>query len=144
MRNLGKAVGDNDLVLTLHATSHTNAIVTVEGIYTESGSSSEGTLWTQTFNVPADGLGSIIIPHQVAYLEGPDMRTNLVWLNKGIQVTTSEDTPITLYTSNTNKYSYDASVIYPVKSLYKEYVIQTYPTDDQATEFAIVSAEDNN
>lgn len=144
MRNWGKAVGDNDLVLTLYATAHEKTTVTVEGIYTDSGDKTGGSAWSDSFEVPADGVGSIIIPHQVAYLEGPDMRTNLEWLNKGIHVTSSNNVPIVLYASNTDKKSYDAIIVYPVNATNKEYVILTYPTDEQATEFAIVSSENNN
>ena len=39
--------------------------------------------------------------------------------------------------------SRDASLIIPTEFLGKEYIVQTYPIDDKATEFAIVATEDN-
>ena len=39
--------------------------------------------------------------------------------------------------------SRDASLIIPTEFLGKEYIVQTYPIDDKATEFAIVATENN-
>lgn len=113
LNNWGKHVGATDLILTLYATSHYAAEVTVEGIYTDPVTKNSQP-WTQTFNVPKDGVGTLVIPTQVAYLEMPNMDMDEEWKNKGLHVSTSAETPITLYTTNTNGNSYEAILVYPV------------------------------
>ena len=141
MDNYGKHVQDEDLSLSIYATARQNAIVTVTGIFTDPVSHNS-TSWSKQFTVHANSIDSIFIPNEVAYLQESNQTTNFEWLNKGIHVTSTA--PISLYSHNANVNSYDASLILPVEGLYKEYVIQTYSTDIQSTEFAIVSTSDYN
>ena len=133
MHNYGKGDSDGvkDLVLTLYATSHYNTKVYVQGVH------ADGNTYNATFNVEANKMSFLVIPNDVAYVDNIGTA-----LNKGLKVTS--DNLITLYSSSTNGSSYDASLIYPVDAYFKEYVIQTYPEDEQSTEFAIVSTADNN
>ena len=140
MKNLGKEIKDEDFFISLYATAHEEAEVTVTGIFTPL-SGGIPYPWSQTFIVPSDGMNNIIIPHEVGYMEIGG-KTSADVQQKGIMVTS--DKPIALYSSNSNINSYDATTIYPIKALYKEYVMQTYSQDKQATEFAIVSAKNNN
>ena len=141
MQNYGKNVGAEDLVLTLYATSHYDTYVTVDGIWTDEEDASISYPWDTTFFVSRNSYGSVIIPSQVAYLDKPKSE-NAENLNKGIRVIS--DNYITLYSSSTNTNSYDATIVYPSTTYHREYVIQTYPTDNQSNEFAIVSVADNN
>ena len=140
MKNLGKEIKDQDFFISLYATAHEEAKVTVTGIFTPLNGGNPYP-WSRTFIVPADGMNNIIIPHEVGYMEIGGKTSNDVQ-KKGIMVTS--DKPIALYSSNSNINSYDATTIYPIKALYKEYVMQTYSQDKQATEFALVSARNNN
>ena len=140
MRNYGKPVGDKDLVLTIYATSRYDTKVYVEGKWTDIGSD-VSLDWDTTFTVHANSYASANIPSQVAYLAEPK-NTSAEYLNKGLKITS--DKVITLYSSNSNSDSYDASLIYPVEMYSKEYVIQTFSSDNQATQLAVISSQDNN
>ena len=139
MRNYSKEVGEQDLVLTLYATARQTTNVTIRGIWTDLGSSNSHP-YRKTFTVHAGGMDSIFIPSQVAYLSLPDQTADLQWLNKGLII--ESDYPISLYSHSANNKSYDASLILPIEGVYKEYVIQTYTTDAQSTEFSVVALED--
>ncbi len=141
MVNYGKNVGDEDLSLSIYATARENTEVTVEGTWTDHVSG-ESKPWKKTFNVRKEKIDSLQIPSQVAYLQLSNQTENPEWLNKGIKVTSNH--PISLYSHNANVGSYDATLILPTEGLYKEYIIQTFSRDAQGTEFAIVSAKDNN
>lgn len=143
MRNNGRTVTDTkDVFLNLYATSKQDTKVTVTGWETQAGDMLGGKPWTQTYTVNKDQMIRIPIPLNVGYLEGVDRRTNKEWLHKGLIVTA--DNPITLYASNSNLNSYDASKIYPREALNREYVIQTFSADRSGNEFAIVSTANNN
>ena len=141
MDNYGKHVQDEDLSLTIYATARNSANVVVSGTWTDPITHTS-TSWSKSFIVHEGGVDSIFIPNQVAYLQESNQTTNAEWLNKGIKITS--DKPISLYSHNANVDSYDASLILPTQGLNKEYVIQTFSVDNQATEFAIVSASANN
>ena len=140
MKNYGKEIKDDDIFISIYATAHTDAVVTVKGIFTPLDGSSPY-LWEESFPVQADSVNSIIIPPEVGYMEVGGKTSDDVQA-KGITVTS--DKPISLYSSNSNGVSYDAAIIYPIDALYKEYVMQTYSKDEQATEFGLVSSTDNN
>jgi len=143
MRNNGRTVTDTkDVFLNLYATSKQDTKVTVTGWETQVGDVQGGKPWTQTYTVNKDQMIRIPVPLNVGYLEGVDRRTSKEWLHKGLIVTA--DAPITLYASNSNLNSYDASKIYPKEALNREYVIQTFSADRSGNEFAIVSTADNN
>ncbi len=140
MKNYGKEIKDKDFYISIYATAHEGANVTVSGKFTPLDGSAP-THWDSTFYVWPDSVNDIIIPHEVGYMEIGGKTSADVQM-KGLAVTS--DNRIALYSSNSNKSSYDAVTIYPIQALYKEYVIQTYAQDQQATEFAIVSTTDNN
>ena len=135
MKNYGKEVKDNDIVLILYATSHYDANITVTGWRTPLGGTSS-TSWQKNFHVEKDKYAYITIPNEVAYMDQYGKAL------KGLKVTS--DKKITLYTCSSNRSSYDATMVYPVEANNKEYLLQTYEIDNQSTEFAIVSTEDNN
>lgn len=139
----GKFAEHTDFYLSLYATSTEGATVVVEGWQTQFGDKKGGTKWTKQFTVPANGIGKMVIPHNVGYLQTSD-ENDKEWLHKGLIV--KSDKPITLYSSSSyaTVASYDATRIYPIESLNREYVVQTFSGDDQATEFAIVSTKDDN
>ena len=68
MKNLGKEIKDEDFFISLYATAHEEAEVTVTGIFTPL-SGGIPYPWSQTFIVPSDGMNNIIIPHEVGYME---------------------------------------------------------------------------
>ena len=141
MDNYGKHVQDHDLSLSIYATARKASTVIVTGTWTDP-ITHISTPWSKSFSVSAGGVDSIFIPNQVAYLQESNQTSNTEWLNKGLKITS--DNPISLYTHNSNVNSYDASLILPTQGLNKEYVIQTFSVDNQATEFAIVSTKNNN
>ena len=55
----------------------------------------------------------------------------------------TSDVPISLYASNYNNQSYGAFNVLPVEALSKEYVIQTYKSDTEENQFAIIATQDN-
>jgi hypothetical protein len=139
MRNAGKGKFDTDLFLRLFASARQDADVYV---YFNSDTISNPT-WTNSsvkhFHIDAgemEGLSNDdAIPNALAYLEDSTDRY------KGVYVHST--TPITLYALNYFQDSYDATIVYPITALYKEYVIQTYKKDHSATEFVLIGTEDN-
>ena len=141
MRNRGSDENDSDLELYLFATSRSNATVTI---------SNPNTQYEKTFTVYAGQRSSRIkIDNLQAYIATPEQVEN-----KGLRITS--DYPISLYAINYVQGSQDATYLYPTKGYtntnyanefanftYKEYVIQTFNTDETATEFAIIATEDN-
>lgn len=141
MRNRGSDENDTDLELYLFATSRSNATVTI---------SNPNTSYKDTFTVKAGQRSTRIkIDNLQAYIATPAQPEN-----KGLKVTS--DYPISLYAINYVQGSQDATYLYPTKgysnndSIHsftgfsnKQYVIQTFNTDETATEFAIVATEDN-
>ena len=55
----------------------------------------------------------------------------------------TSNTNISLYASNYNNQSYGAFNVLPIEALSKEYIIQTYGSDVEATQFAIIATQDN-
>ena len=136
----GQQISSTDLDLMLYATSQDSANITVSGIYTYTGDKGSKD-WKKEMHILKGGKDSIMIPPQVAYLEQSNSNTD-EFKNKGLRVIS--DKPISLYAINANTNSYDGTLIYPSTYLGTEYIIQTYHNDDQSTEFAIVSTQDNN
>ena len=62
-------------------------------------------------------------------------------MDRGLIITSNAD--ISLYASNHNVESYDATNVLPIEALSKEYIIQTFSGDRQATEFAVVATKNN-
>ena len=135
MKNYGKEVKDDDIVLILYATSRYDANITVTGWRTPLNGTSS-TAWQKTFHVEKDKYAYITIPNEVAYMDQYGKAL------KGLKVTS--DKKITLYSCSSHRSSYDATMVYPVEANNKEYLLQTYEIDNESTEFAIVSTEDNN
>ena len=138
MRNAGKGKYDNDLFLRLFASARQDADVWV--CY---NADTTKMYWQVTdsilFHIPAgkqEGLSNEkAVPNVLAYIE--DINDKY----KGIYIHSS--TPISLYALNYFQDSYDATLVYPVSALYREYVVQTYKKDHSATEFVIVATENN-
>lgn len=144
MPNWGKPAESTDYNLCIYAISAENATVTVEGWDTPiNDNTTGGKPWKQQFNVTAGGIGHLIIPHTVGYMQKSD-ETNKEWLHKGVIV--KSDKPITLYSSSSYGAapSFDGTRILPIENLNREYVVQTHEYDVNAMAFAIVSTMDDN
>ena len=141
MRNRGSDENDTDLELYLFATSRSAATVTI---------SNPNTSYRDTFTVSAGQRSTKIkIENLQAYIATPGQVEN-----KGLQITA--DQPISLYAINYVQGSQDATYLYPSKGyttndtiheftrfVNRHYIVQTFNTDETATEFAIVATEDN-
>lgn len=128
--NNGRKTESTDFYLSLYATSQEAATVTVYTIR-QGKEQSIGSI-----QVPQNGIGEFRVPHDAGYLE-----TAYEKGNRGLYV--RSDKPVTLYSSNSSQSSYDATKIYPIEALNREYVVQTFK-EDKANEFAIVSTANNN
>ena len=129
MMNTGGQGNDNVLKFYLYASTRSNKTVTITVTNPNTG-------FKNTFSCTKDEVGKIEIPNIEGYLDTEDEK-----LSRGLKVTSSE--PISLYASNHNNESYDATNILPIDALSREYVVQTYSYDRQATEFAIVATKDD-
>ena len=136
MRNAGKGKFDTDLFLRLFASARKDA-----DVYVYYNNDTTTTYWSSSgqryFHVDAGTMNGLsnteAIPNDFAYLEDNTDRY------KGIYVHSTS--PITLYALNYFQDSYDASIVYPLTALYKEYVIQTYKKDHSASEFVLIGTK---
>ncbi|MBQ8722392.1 MAG: hypothetical protein IJY67_09680, partial [Paludibacteraceae bacterium] len=128
MMNAGGHGNDNVLQFYLYASTRSDkANIVVENPTTG---------YKKEFNCTKNEVGKIEIPNIHGYLD-----TENEVLPRGLKVTS--DVPISLYASNHNHESYDATNVLPIEALSTEYIIQTYSFDRQATEFALVATADN-
>ena len=127
-----KTEDEQNMSLYLHATARQNTTVTI--------TNPNDLNWSMSFNINASngrGRGSSgKIPNTQAYLEQQD-----TIYNRGLIVRSNH--PISLYATNYKPAFYDGTNILPYSALYKEYVVQTFMTDQNATEFAIIATENN-
>ncbi len=125
---------DNDgISLSLIASAREATTVTVKNPRTG---------WKTTFNISANGMAEKTIPAEQALYDFTSFSNTSEFdktYDKGIIVTSTK--PITLYSSNYMKYSYDASIVFPTTSLGYNYIVQTYT--GSTPEIAIIATEDN-
>lgn len=126
MPNAGSKVDDKSLSLQLHATTG----------YDEAKVSVKLASKTYNFVVHKGEVHSFTIPESYkkdAYiLEEQDN-------NQACGVHVTSNYPISLYASNYGSSSYDATMVLPTPTLGREYIVQTFAPDRNATEFAIVA-----
>ena len=115
------------LRLTLIISSRENATVTVLNPHTG---------WSQSVYVSANQIKELEIPHVQAY-------TNNVGRieKRGLKITSTS--PISLYASNYDDASYDASIVLPTTALGLDYILQIYENELAAKELAIVATTNN-
>ena len=134
MKNAGTEMDDKSLALQLRiATVSEDANVTVEYKYNSSSSS----VYRETFLVKKDSIYTYTVPEnrrQYAYALDEQKAGY-----RSVRVVSDKD--ISVYACNYGKSSYDATMVLPIETLGKEYVIQTFSKDRYATEFAIVATD---
>ncbi len=115
------------LRLTLIISSRENATVTVLNPHTG---------WSQSVYVSANQIKELEVPHVQAY-------TNNVGRieKRGLKITSTS--PISLYASNYDDASYDASIVLPTTALGLDYILQIYENELAAKELAIVATTNN-
>ena len=115
------------LRLTLIISSRENATVTV--LNPQTG-------WSQSVYVSANQIKELEVPHVQAY-------TNHVGRieKRGLKITSTS--PISLYASNYDDASYDASIVLPTTALGLDYILQIYENELAAKELAIVATSNN-
>ena len=80
--------------------------------------------WSQTYNVPANGLVDIVIPQdQIAQVYSTTSEPAIPE-NKGLLITATDT--ISLFIANEATNSFDASFVLPTSSLLDEYMVQNY------------------
>ena len=128
MRNRGVSTQDQaNATMFLYATAFKATTIKIEN---------PNTGWSKSFSLAAGfQSNAIAIPITECY---PGDTTGIY--NTGLKVSSTH--PISLYATNHNSGSYDGTNIYPVTGLEKEHVVQTYMTDQDVTQFAIVPAYD--
>ena len=93
------------------------------------------TSYTQSLIVNPGNQDFVKIPLSEAYMQESDDRF------RGIHITS--DANISVYITNHKQGFFDGTNVLPTPALLKEYVIQTYMADIDATEFAIVATKNN-
>ena len=119
--------GSPTMKLTLIVSSRENATVTV--LNPQTG-------WSQSLYVSANQIKELEVPHVQAY-------TNNVGRieKRGLKITSTS--PISLYASNYDDASYDASIVLPTTALGLDYILQIYENELAAKELAIVATSNN-
>ena len=128
MKNAGNEIDDKSLSLQLR-------ITTIEEeasgtIYFNNSSS-----YRYSFRVKKGEVYTFTVPEDMrkyAYAMTEQKKEY-----KGVHVTS--DKPISVYACNYGAYSYDATMVLPTSALGREYVVQTFSKDRNATEFAVVA-----
>ena len=133
MPNAATAIDNASLALQLRvATMAEEANVTIE----YRGSSS---VYKETFKVQKDSVYTYTVPEvrrEYAYFTETETGKAVY---KSVRVLSDKD--ISVYACNYANYSYDATMILPIGTLDKEYVLQTFSKDLSATEFTIVATD---
>lgn len=128
MKNAGNEIDDKSLSLQLR-------ITTIEEessgtIYFNNSSS-----YRYSFRVKKGEVYTFTVPEDMRkYAYAMTEQTKEY---KGVHVTS--DKPISVYACNYGAYSYDATMVLPTPALGREYVVQTFSKDRNATEFAVVA-----
>lgn len=114
-----------------------------------------------TLHIPANGQRGLSIPVEYVYSDAAaDITDPAIIIDETVTVTQAQNRTLHIYTCNsrgvidkkqppvslyiTNYHSsngYEATNILPVNALEREYMVQTYHTDDNATEFAVIATQ---
>lgn len=86
-----------------------------------------------SFTFVGDTIWNLSNP-SLAYLNNPDVVSS-----KSLKVVSSA--PLSLYMANSTALDGDASLVFPVSQLGREYVVQSFYKENYATEFAVVATE---
>ncbi|MGN1239693.1 MAG: IgGFc-binding protein, partial [Paludibacteraceae bacterium] len=128
MRNAGANEQDTlNLKFYIYGAARQEAHVTITNPQT-------GWTLSSPLTIPAGSQAFVEVPLVQAYMEEPKKVKQ-----RGLYV--HADVPISLYATNHKDGFYDATNILPLSALDKEYVVQTYMTDVDVTEFAIVATQ---
>lgn len=127
MNNKGTPEGDSGLVLKLIASSRQDAVLTVTNPQTG---------YSASFSVQAGAIAEFALPHEQAYTAYAGSVAQ-----RGILVTSTQ--PVSLYASNFQEHTYDATIILPETALGTDYIAQMYESDYGGKEIAVVSTQDN-
>ncbi|MBO7202542.1 MAG: T9SS type B sorting domain-containing protein [Paludibacteraceae bacterium] len=100
--------------------------------------SNEQTGFQMPFSVNAGEISKIILPSQECF--SYSLGDTVAVRNTGLHVEATDT--ISIYLSNHRDYSFDASVVLPIRSLGTEYKIANYKSEEQSS-FLIVGTEDN-
>lgn len=112
---------------SLIASARENATVTVENPRTN---------WKGTFTVNAGSVANFSLSASQCYMESEETVDK-----KGLRVTSTA--PISLYASNFEEYTYDATIVLPSTALGKDYIVQVFENELFPKEFGIVATENN-
>ena len=127
LKNYTNHTGSTGMTLTLIVSSRENATVTIQNPQTG---------WQQSISVSANRVAEYIIPHNQGYT---DAAGNVQ--KRGLKITSTA--PISLYASNYDDATYDASIVLPTPALGKDYIIQVFENELYSKEFAIVATTNN-
>ena len=128
MKNAGNEIDDKSLSLQLR-------ITTIEEEASGTIYFSNSSSYRYSFRVKKGEVYTFTVPENMrkyAYA-----MTEQKQEYKGVHVTS--DKPISVYACNYGAYSYDATMVLPTPALGREYVVQTFSKDRNATEFAVVA-----
>lgn len=121
--------GNNISPLTVYITSDVNTCGKIEiplGTY------------TQTFNVTANAITSIVLPWGAAYLQNTELDQII---NKGVHIIT--DDSVLVYLSNESAVAYDTEMIYPVSTIGTSYIANCYKEGTSFSQFSIAATQNN-
>ena len=127
LKNYTNHTGSTGMTLTLIVSSRENATVTIQNPQTG---------WQQSISVSANRVAEYIIPHNQGYT---DAAGNVQ--KRGLKITSTA--PISLYASNYDDATYDASIVLPTPALGKDYIIQVFENELYSKEFAVVATTNN-
>ncbi len=127
LKNYNNHTGSTNMTLTLIVSSRENAIVTIQNPQTG---------WQQSISVSANRVAEYVIPHNQGYT---DAAGNIQ--KRGLKITSTA--PISLYASNYDDATYDASIVLPTPALGKDYIIQVFENELYSKEFAVVATTNN-
>ena len=127
LKNYTNQTGSSRMTLTLIVSSRENATVTIQNPQTG---------WQQSFSINANQVAEYVIPHNQGYT---DAAGNIQ--KRGLKITSTA--PISLYASNYDDATYDASIVLPTPALGKDYIIQVFENELFSKEFAVVATTNN-
>ena len=116
--------------LKLIASSRYDATITVKNPQTN---------WTTTFTVQANKTAEQVVPNEQAYTFDFEKISK-----RGLQVTANQ--PISLYASNFQDHTYDATIVMSTNGLGTDYVVQAFENVLNGTygrELAVVGTDNN-
>lgn len=153
MKHAGANAGSGDaLKVYLYATARQATNICVTNNYS----------YREIISIPEGGQGGLNIPLEYIYADCTDENIDVSNSVKNIyEITNPQDKSLYIYTCDavgnfiTDKkislyitsfhknFGYEATNILPIRALEKAYMIQTYHTDNDGTEFAVVATKTN-